>query len=355
MTTTTSVPLSPGDIAMNEFCGISTATYYPGQLPIDFLRKRTTEIIEKNPWLTSTLKKNTQSNTLCAVFSSDPVQSEDYFNVVNIPAFEPSFQSASRALKDFQIRKGKECIDNDEKLFKVTAVSVGDSKAETVLIVSLSHTLADGFTFYSIYSMFEKTPYAMTFERVEGFADQSVVANLATAPPPIVQYEIDLGVIEKEKEKAKKDVEYVSTNDVVTSTFLSNSGINYGMMALNMRGRVSSVTNNHAGNYEGSIVLMPANFESPASVRTALKKFKLDAFPTFLQACLGKNAVVSNWASFHHDLKFEGGLKPVDHHPLERDSVHMIWSTGIIYKPTAERLALLYGDTKKANGVNLFQ
>ncbi|KAJ3283970.1 hypothetical protein HDU79_008613 [Rhizoclosmatium sp. JEL0117] len=353
MTTTTSVPLSPGDIAMNEFCGISTATYYPGQLPIDFLRKRTTEIIEKNPWLTSTLKKNTQTNTLCAVFSSDPVQSEDYFNVVN----------------------GKECIDNDEKLFKVTAVSVGDSKAETVLIVSLSHTLADGFTFYSIYSMFEKTPYSMTFERVEGFADQSkevlgaglysfltsagfisgVVANLATAPPPIVQYEIDLGVIEKEKEKAKKDVEYVSTNDVVTSTFLSNSGINYGMMALNMRGRISSVTNDHAGNYEGSIVLMPANFESPASVRTALKKFKLDAFPTFLQACLGKNAVVSNWASFHHDLKFEGGLKPVDHHPLERDSVHMIWSTGIIYKPTAERLALLYGDTKKANGVNLFQ
>ncbi|KAJ3019994.1 UNVERIFIED_CONTAM: hypothetical protein HDU68_010406 [Siphonaria sp. JEL0065] len=291
-----------------------------------------------------------------------------YFNSVHIADHDPnttSFDNTSRLLQEYQVKKGKECVDKDEPLFRVTAVTAGNNQTPSLFVMSLSHTLGDGFTFYSIYSMFEKSPYAMIVEREKDFAEQSkavlgneqfqflsspgfiigAVANLASSAPPIVIEEIDLEIVKKVKEEAAKEggVDFVSTNDVVTSEYLANCGLSYGMMAINMRGKVACVGEKHAGNYMGSLVLTDDQFRTPASLRTALKTLHQTAVPTFWQACLGRNAVASNWASFHHELVLPGNLSPLDHHPLQRDIVHMVWTTGIIYKPTADKLALLYG------------
>jgi hypothetical protein len=120
------------------------------------------------------------------------------------------------------------------------------------------------------------------------------------------------------------------------------SKANFGLMALNMRNRIENISDQHAGNYEGSLIMLPEF--SAVKVRTSLKKLALTEPPTFSQSCFGYNAVVSNWASFYHELILPTGIIPVNHHPLERDPVHMVNTTGIIYKPTANKICLLFGD-----------
>jgi hypothetical protein len=138
---------------------------------------------------------------------------DKYFSAAHIPQQieANSFESTSILLKEYQVKKGKECIDTDDTLFKVTAVSSGSSDVQDLLVVSMSHTLGDGFTFYTIYSMFEKEPTPMIAERAKEFADQSksvhgdqywkfisstgfiigVIANLLSSAPQIVSVNIN--------------------------------------------------------------------------------------------------------------------------------------------------------------------
>jgi hypothetical protein len=48
----------------------------------------------------------------------------------------------------YLIKKGKECIDLDEPLFQITAITTHDPNCN-ILLFSISHTLADGYNFYN--------------------------------------------------------------------------------------------------------------------------------------------------------------------------------------------------------------
>ncbi|KAJ3313632.1 hypothetical protein HDV04_001642 [Boothiomyces sp. JEL0838] len=354
--------LSSGDISMNDFSGISTVTFYNGALPLEFLRSRTCQILKQNPWLASRLYSTTKG-VVGAYPSPKELTEEGYFSIVHIANFRNgcSFEEASRILYPYQVKKGKDCIDTNEPLFKVALVTTDSS--ENMLVVSLSHTLGDGYTFYKIYSMFEKLPEPMIISRVETFNDDmkavmgsdvfnfmlspgtliGIISNVAKAKAfPIKNNEVDQNIIEKEKQKFNSESAFISTNDIITSWAFNMSGCNYGMMALNLRNRVKTVTDNHAGNYEGSLIFKPPY--SPTDIRSSLKALKVPQLPTFWDGYSGNNTVVSNWASFYHELVI-GGMKPVNHHPLEGDKVFLVKCTTIIYKPTAEKLAVLYGDT----------
>jgi hypothetical protein len=377
--------LSSADLAMNDFSGISTVTYYNGKLPIEFLKNRTFEILKANPWLASKLV--TVVKGVVAVYPpSEEIDIDAFFKVAHVPTLKngTSFEDASQLLYAYQVRKGKDCIDKDEALFKVSVITTDDPH-ENMLVVSLSHTLGDGFTFYKIYSMFEKKPTAMIVQRVETFNEDlkktmgpdttnfmlspgtiiGIVSNVASAKHyPIRNKDVDKELIEKEKQKYFNGTDFVSTNDVITSWAFNMTECRYGMMALNLRNRVKSVTNDHAGNYEGSLIFKPDY--SPLTIRNAVKALKVQSLPSFWDGYSGNNTVVSNWSSFHHDLVLPNGnhginaslnpLKPVNHHPLEGDKVFLVKCTAIIYKPTIDRIAVLYGDTNPTNKtLNIFK
>ncbi|KAJ3001016.1 hypothetical protein HDV02_000085 [Globomyces sp. JEL0801] len=358
------IKLSSGDASMNEFPGISTITYYSGKAPLEYLQQRTIEVIKQNPWLSSRLVST--NSDLEAVYVLDKF--EGYFTTVQIPSLKNglSFAETSKLLQDFQVKKGKECINVDEPLFRVTVVTT-NQEDEFMVVFSISHTLADGFTFYSIYSMFEKDPYPMVFERVQSFEKEMVetLGNqfinflmspgfifgilrnvLFTKPTPIISKPIDKVMVEKFKNEFKfgadSTIDFISTNDIITSSMMDVTDSAFLMMALNLRNRVPSVSSMHAGNYEGSLILKKPC--SPKQIRSTLKTLKVTEFPSFWDAFGGKSLVVSNWTTFHHNLVLPGNLTPINHHPIGRDSINLVRTTAIIYKSNANQLNVLYGN-----------
>ncbi|KAJ3346667.1 hypothetical protein HDU91_006978 [Kappamyces sp. JEL0680] len=377
----TKVALSPGDMAMQDFAGITTLTYYATPLHAATLRQRVASIILQNPWLAARFVTN-EEGKVDAVYPTSLTSAEldlvieSHFGEVDSPTLRNGlgFEASSALLRDHLVKKGKNCVDKDVPLFKVLLITTGAQK-ENMLLFSLSHTLGDGFTFYKLYSMMETPISPMIFDRVPTFVEDSkavlgsdlnnflmnpftifgFIYNVIGAKEyPNLDLAIDQSLVNAAKAGVEKDLSFLSTNDVITSWVINFSGCSYGMMALNMRNRVKSVTDAHAGNYEGSLLFKPPI--TPSNIRKAIVSMKVSELPSYFDGMWGNSVVISNWSSFHHELVIEGNA-PVNHHPLEGEKVFLVKSTAIIYKPTASRLSLIYGDcnpSAKASQPNLF-
>ena len=54
-------------------------------------------------------------------------------------------------IQHLNIKNGNDCLNKEELLFRVSLIDTG--KNTFAIILSISHILADGFTFYTIYKM----------------------------------------------------------------------------------------------------------------------------------------------------------------------------------------------------------
>jgi hypothetical protein len=119
------------------------------------------------------------------------------------------------------------------------------------------------------------------------------------------------------------DVAFVSTNNVVTSWFLSNSSCQHGMMAVNLRGRLEGYEGRKAGNYENLIYYrIPDDCTSPVQIRKSIMPLKRSVtstlpLPSWYQLARGDFAIVTNWTTFAGKGGFEiEGSKEINHIPL---------------------------------------
>jgi hypothetical protein len=145
---------------------------------------------------------------------------------------------------------------------------------------SVSHTIADGYTFYKLWSMLStaEQPYAMSINRVHSFSKdlndvlapndgESWFHSVATTVNFVftalfcsraraVLHAIPNEWVEQQKvaHKATESVPFVSSNDVVTSLLFRLSGCDVSFMAVNFRRRIAALTNEMAGNYESVLV-----------------------------------------------------------------------------------------------------
>jgi hypothetical protein len=364
-----SLELNSTDIGMNEFPGISTITYYNSKLNEKFLSERTKEIIQLNPELSARLV----TRKVCAILTKDGIkalyrlgQYKDHFIKAYIPELTAGMElnEVSKLVEKYTVKVGKDCVDAEELLFKVTLI---ESDNISALVVSLSHTLGDGYTFYKIYSMLEKTPSKLLFTRIDDYQSEltrvlgadwfkfltspgfilGIVSNVSKKwKPPIKQRTVNPDVVKREKKRIQT-VDYLSTNDVLTSWVLRMTKCKYGMMALNMRYRIAALSDIHAGNYEGSLLFTQSNAMA-SDVRRAVNSLKSERVPSFIEAAGGNNAVISNWTTFHYDLVINGA-RPINHHPLLIECVNMVRCTAIIYKATGEQIHMIYGDVNPDN------
>jgi hypothetical protein len=105
-------------------------------------------------------------------------------------------------------------------------------------------------------------------------------------------------------------VSFVSTNDVLTSWFLTNANCPFGLMAVNVRNKIEHHTDQHAGNYENCILYHPPNDTStPALIRRSLharsRGISNDVYSTsndnaFSDWKLATSdlALITNWSTF---------------------------------------------------------
>ena len=142
---------------------VSSITFYAGKPPIALLQQRIKQIINANPWLASRLVTVPGVGAVAlyprGLHLSPSDGAFEYFNTTSDCSLHSSlpYTVISRKAIVHVIRTGNDCLDHDETLFKVTLVhtSLPDADYCTyALIVSLSHILGDGHTFYKVNKAF---------------------------------------------------------------------------------------------------------------------------------------------------------------------------------------------------------
>jgi hypothetical protein len=329
---------------------ISTLTFYDGAFPAEDLRRRLKVIVEQNRWLQSRLVRVTRADKAAAdpslgltegVTAVYPIKQSggvfvDFFQKVSdsqLSADMP-YEPLVQRVKPYDVPLGRDSIGEDRPLFMVTLFEIEPDKRYCVM-VSLCHTLGDGFTFYKIHAMLNpSTPVtALNVQRVTQFskevkdnlnfgsslrelpfaiwgslcnkyAQPRMEARICFVNPKAV--EAEKRAFQAAQPPAKET--FISTNDVLTAWFYRFSGVDLGFMIANFRGRKPYLTNDHGGNYQGRILHCSREMYLPATIRESLPIFKCPtgSTPSLSQIAALNLALVTNWASFYCAVEYAG-------------------------------------------------
>ena len=297
------------------------------------------------------------------------------------------------------VQNGTETSDRKARVTKLVIVSCyssgnnnnnnnnnsgSTSSREFALIFSMSHAVADGHDYYKLFHMIAgPAPVeALDPRRVQEYETREaewtgekdykwltgvgmikgVLNGLLCGPKASwCCYMVDDAKVREAKARAvvtKKqgeDVSFVSTNDVITSHFCNATNARVAMMVTNMRGKINlPVTDLHAGNYSGCLLLDPQNYCDPAKVRNCLTAgfpFTRQTPSSPLPGACGRvtMALITSWASFPFELQLETESSPTQTQPLEGSGIYSqdlhlpcmampdMMDVAIVFKPKVTR------------------
>jgi hypothetical protein len=251
-----------------------------------------------------------------------------------------AFQDMVAAVKPLDVAHGGAAVTSDPssgpQQFRATLVP--DERNPTsafALVVSLSHTLGDGATYYSILNslnsgLADDQVTALSPARHAGFADANALALgeaeatfnqscgwicsmlcavcrgcccgccCRVAKPKQQVFLVSDSWVNEEKNCACPSAElsgkaasagnpvcvgpgapppvpanyFVSSNDVLSSWFYRTTKADMALMAVNMRGRQTPARAEDAGNYESLLLFRPQDCDSPGMVRKGVTQMK---------------------------------------------------------------------------------
>eukprot|EP01060_Flectonema_neradi_P033720 TRINITY_DN5736_c1_g1_i1.p1 TRINITY_DN5736_c1_g1~~TRINITY_DN5736_c1_g1_i1.p1 ORF type:complete len:414 (+),score=47.50 TRINITY_DN5736_c1_g1_i1:23-1243(+) len=305
---------------------VATATYFKGPVPEEYLKKRISLILEANPWLAGRIKNRSQISYPSVL--GDREKDHSFFKVVKgIPDIHDGTpQESLRSLLRTYIRMSDEV---DFGLFSVVAFP---TESGFLLLMTVSHVLVDGCSFYRIYSMLSSdasisalnptrkpghwslTSYCPSNFPYHKICIFLIVKSLAKVfcpsllPPEVCgTFKINKEYIESKKQQHDGD-RFLSTNDIVSGWWFSEfPNKAYWLVACNMRGKVQTLSNNDAGNYVGSLVLVSDEQRKPSGIRRVLSEYQKGNPTAFndpgMKYWLAENmCLASNWSSFYSKL-----------------------------------------------------
>ena len=351
--------------------GITTITFYKGTFNAASaaLRAQFAEVVKANPWLAGRLIKSRSGTQLqfpaegvseglvSAMFASHAFQ--EGANAKDGALFLPAPERGYEAICTEMYRSGTIIVESGSALLgkdkPVALLTLAESKAgEFALVFSLSHSVGDGRTYYEVLKMLapgsavRKLPAARVqafSEAMRGACGREALAWVES-PAAMVHflplmlgcgskarcYAFDLDPSRVAAAKAEgameEGVEYVTTNDVLTSSFFNACNSRIGLMGLDCRGRLPGIAEDMAGNYVTALVLDDAVFETPGSLRKMYgsQPYQTTGRPLPGCCCAGKVsfAMVSNWASFAGGLVPFKGCEMVVHLPV-KNPAYIMW------------------------------
>jgi len=311
------------------------------------LENRLQKIIEQNPWLAGKVGEERRGKVyLNYDDDTSKLRARDFLTILDDPSTSPisrrtRLNELARSCSAYVLTKS----DKSELLRVAVLPCRTNPQTHFALVVSMSHLVLDGNSYYYIMSMLcskddntivplivnrvrntgELQAAAMGQENYDVFGNTglSVLLNLGmgylrsqTFGPANqgVYALVDAERMEQAKKDAadESDVDFVSTNDVLTSWFMQNVNSKAaGAMAINWRNRLPGHTELHAGNYENIILYAKADSASPSLIRKSLVAYRRtetinDPAPSFFQAATTPFALVTNWASFSKPNVIEG-------------------------------------------------
>jgi hypothetical protein len=334
--------------------GVTTVTFLHAEAGADaagvdsWLRARVASVVAANPWLTSFIGKQSGELSLCYATGGKPDVS--YFEAVADDELreDMSLEELLERLAPYSVGKVR-IGDPRDQLFRVTLVAMrGGSRA---LVVSMSHILGDGATFYGVYKQLSPANEvcALVAKRETGFAARSdgfssmvdeagkeyllsprpflgtvaraVLKGLASVlglarllpRPEGRMFHVDASFLEAEKTRLRDGERWVSSNDIITSWYI-NEVAEAGcakMMAVNLRGRDASLAHDLAGNYLGVTTYAPGDDVSARGIRASLVPASARApragrFPGLWRSLVSPWTIVTNWAAFYTHIELKG-------------------------------------------------
>ena len=385
--------LLPGEtssVMLGMAPAIATCTFLTGdhREAAERLRARVREILLLNPWLGGRLDQVRGERRPVLVYGSAPAPDDPTSGGVFVHAVAGKvklsnatpYRDVEPALRSVLVKTGSACLGRaDEPLFRVAVIPDAASPgARWALVVSLSHVVADGHTFYQVHNMLSDGRAVRALEpkrnvdvpkKAEtamggdgGFLAKprpglllslisaGLVGGIVGPKCAVALHLVDNAYVARRKAEAGREegVQYVSTNDVVTSEVLVAAGSGLGLMDVNLRGRVPECSANLAGNYEDKIVYLPSDYASPALVRASVKdptrlvraSEPRTALPESLRDFwrLDSMAAVSNWSTFAEDVELEGHRAELHVPVFDAGAVPARLFTGcFVFKPGAGR------------------
>ena len=368
------VELLPSELAMLRHPVIATVTFFDGEAPTDFLQQKTEALLDANPWLTGRLKSGAPSGSPGVWVPGAPDKGV-HFRVLSNEALRPglSMDETVAALGGEMVQRGALCLDRDEPLFKVAVVRA--TPGQFAVVLSMSHVFADGSTYYALWAAlgggagapapklnpvrkpaFEAAmrealgPAQYAWQHSGGVKAMFVGTLLGNAlwgkPLAVRAWYANAEFIAAQKSQAPGDVPFVSTNDILTSWFFRRNKCDYGLMAVNFRGRLLDLTAADAGNYEGCITYWPHEFATPGGVRRAL--LRGPAFntgraeaPSFLRTARARIGMATSWAGFAAGLELPGCRQTL-HLPILQTAG--VFEAFVIFRPTPDTVGFLIAD-----------
>jgi len=349
--------------------GISTITFYKG----DFakasaaLRVQFGLVVQANPWLTGKLVTDKRAG---GTFLRHPTScNDDHINEIfssisindavstdfTLPTQEQGYDAICTEMYKANkviVESGYAIIDKDKP---VVLLTLAESKAgEFALIFSMSHVVGDGRTLYEILKMLAPgtAVRGLPTERIHSFHDDMLercnrkalgwvesTSAICHMLPILIgcgnkakcyAFTLDAEKVAAAKEKCAMEggVEYVSTNDILTSGFFNVCNTRIGMMGFDCRGKVDGIGADFAGNYVTALVLDDAVFGTPASLRKMYATSPYESTGRPLPGCClcerASFAVVSNWSSFAGDLVPLADCELVMHLPI-KNPAEIMW------------------------------
>ena len=389
---------------------ISTLTWFSGwtqdQASV-LLKERIRQILISNPWLLGEIVQDKDSNNYYLSFceKADVTIVDEILQCSPTP-ISPSLHR-NTLMEDIGriLTKHNLVLSNNAgspHLWKVSMIpNSSDPQDSFALIVSMSHCIGDGQTYYCLWDMLtgRKPVEALEVTRklntrelqedvlgkpeasimgskgfllsmIRGIIMTKIINPLFFGSPKIkmIYFYVDERKVKLLKENAIKrsGTDFVSTNDVLTSWYFSNSQAQHGLMAVNFRNRLKGHTDSHAGNYENvlyyqipmDIFATTEDEADPTLIRKSVSTLKRaitgkQSFPSTLRMAREDWCIISNWASFSTSLSLNMGpdCKQELHLPVFFDVASQVPSTlrsCIIFQATPEKLAVvLSGSTDK--------
>eukprot|EP00392_Amoebophrya_sp_AT5.2_P003812 g3817.t1 len=386
--------------------GVTTVTFFDGAIPAQWIKDRLVSIVQASPWVAGRLapsKGGPGAATakgkpqLCFTSTLAPdeilgslLQEVNDLDLSHTMPYEELVTKLKKHPSKPHIPLGWTLLEKKLPCVKVTIAKGTSSGAATpgvghrssssswALILSISHVVADGYTYYKLLSMFSekvevesldpvrKHEFIPAMKKAVGEAEYNTVMG---APSLIVNYlgnmffgkkprvrafYVDPLKIEAAKLEAKKNVhsgvEFVSANDILTAWWGRLTKARIVEMAVNFRGRLKADPNlreTDAGNYEGCILFSPDDCKDPAMIRKALSRtdgrfFSVLDPPKPLPGCWGtmrcRYRIISNWASFFTQIELEGCEQRL-HIPYLAPH-EMPTDICIIFRPTKDTLGV---------------
>jgi len=347
--------------------GITTMTFFKGAMDEDVvggMRAQFRAVVAANPWLCGRLENGASGIEI--VHPSSPSEDEvDKLCLVvtddaTCPVLSQQYDTTCRALYaaepgKYVVPMGYNLVGTGLPLVRLALCKRPGAQDEFAVLFSVTHAIVDGHTYYDLYRMLEpgaavrSLPATRVMEFPESMRDMVGREEMAfgetcdsgclmccmfgcpcCAPGPAKSYAfyVDPERVAEFKDRAMSEeggVEFVSTNDVLTSGFFRACETRVGFMGFDCRGRMDGIEQDMAGNYVTALVLDRETFKTPVTLRKVLQSRPYKTTGEPLPTCCGgimcgDNAsmgMVTNWSSFAGDLIGIPGCEMALHLPVQ--------------------------------------